>query len=151
MYEFLKLFNAPDIENTKKVGSQYFQVEDDLLDLSRKIQRNINRDPISVGLFLGEDKGNRFVPSVSLLDQIKTDQIVTVNDKAEWLFLCGRDLFPASIIEAKAKSGFVLVENLRNEVLGYGKIKGDLNKPKSIIENKLDRGDFLRREMNKKR
>ena len=75
-----------------------------------------------------------------------------VDDKAEWLFLCGRDVFAKSVVKANVKSGRVIVCNKGKEVLGYGNIVGELGrKDKVFVKNLLDKGDFLRREMGRKK
>jgi ribosome biogenesis protein Nip4 len=74
-----------------------------------------------------------------------------VDDKAEWLFLCGRDVFGKSVVKANVNSGIALVVNSKKEVLGYGKITGELkNKERVFVKNILDRGDYLRREMGRR-
>ena len=70
-----------------------------------------------------------------------------VNKKAEWLFLCGRDLFGSSIKRSDVKKGLVLVQNEKDENLGYGKITLPLsNKDRIVVKNILDRGYYLRKE-----
>ena len=121
--------------------------------MMEKIDASMNRTAFSAGLYLGEQKGAKFMPSLALLDMLgrASHRWVSVDDKAEWLFLCGRDVFAKSVVKANVKSGMVLVANKRGEILGYGKIAGSLEKADSVyIKNHLDRGDFLRREMGKK-
>ena len=76
-----------------------------------------------------------------------TKRRIIIDDKAEWLFLCGRDIFGKSIVRADVKEGFAIIQNKAGETLGFGKITDDISKKnKAVIKNKLDRGDFLRRE-----
>jgi len=101
-----------------------------------------NPDVTFAGIFLGEIYKKKFKPSFILLDLINkhTDKKVQVNDKAAWLYVCGRDIldydadFPDRTI--------VLVTTEQDEVLGYGMF---WDGPVSV-KNLLDRGDFLRKE-----
>ena len=91
---------------------------------------------------LGRIDRKGFHPSIALLDVLGgvSARKAVVNDKTAWLFLCGRNVLKEGIVSCAASEGHVLVVNTRDEVLGYGKITG------AGITNKLDRGDFLRRE-----
>jgi len=64
---------------------------------------------------------------------------VFVNDKAEQLFLYGRNILPESIIKGK-REGTVVVRNIKGEPLGIGKFNG------RILENIVDLGFYLRSE-----
>lgn len=132
--EFLKNFTDEDIgEIELKKNTYYF-----------KSQNQIEQ-AISQGLPLGTT-GKYFKPSLYLLEILskKSTNKILINDKAEWLFLCGRDVFQESITSDNSKTDLLLVQNQRNENLGLGKKtwKGK----KLIIKNIMDRGDFLRRE-----
>jgi len=91
---------------------------------------------------LGLQKRNSFTPSIALLDTIAlhTHKKAVVNEKAAWLFTCGKNILKEGIVTNNEQEGYVIVLNERGEVLGYGKITG------AGITNELDRGDFLRRE-----
>lgn len=99
--------------------------------------KNISLQPFSIGLFLGESNSS-FRASPALLDIISGCQRkAVVTKKNEWLFLCGRNVISKS---ATVREGYVLVENLRGEILGYGFLKNRL------IQNLLDKGEYLRME-----
>jgi 60S ribosome subunit biogenesis protein NIP7 len=118
------------------------------------IDKKLDRKAYSAGLYLGEEKGKQFRPSIPLLELLgkASHRWVMIDDKSEWLFLCGRDVFAKSVLKANVKSGVVLVANKGGEILGYGKITGSLDKKDKVyVKNILDRGDYLRREMGKKR
>jgi 60S ribosome subunit biogenesis protein NIP7 len=71
---------------------------------------------------------------------------VKVSDKAEKLFLYGRDVMPESILELREPRGrecnVVLVLNRHGEPLGWGRI---VRKANSIyIQNLIDAGWYLR-------
>lgn len=149
--EFIKEFTDKRIDNIIRIRNDHFLASADLIGLNSKVSENINQDPILLGTFLGSEHRNRFHPSIALLDELHplTDRKLVVDDKAEWLFLCGRDIFGTAVLGSSVKSskGLVMVENRRNELLGYGKINAKLTeKNKVAVKNILDRGDFLRRE-----
>lgn len=132
--EFLKNFTDEDIGPIElKKNTYYF-----------KSQNKIEQ-ATSQGLPLGTT-GKYFKPSLYLLEILskKTTNKIFINDKAEWLFLCGRDVFEESITQDNSKTDVVLVQNQKNENIGLGKKtwKGK----KMIIKNLIDRGDYLRRE-----
>jgi len=101
------------------------------------------------GVYLGEEK-ERFSPSPALVELLAartTGYRAIVDEKAAWLFLCGRDLFAKGIVrrDAPTKSGFLLITDERGENLGYGALPK--KKEKNVaVKNLLDRGFYLRRE-----
>ena len=78
-----------------------------------------------------------------------------VDKKTAWLFICGRDIFRKGILQGDQlkKGDYVLIMNLMNECLGYGKIlinlRGSPDSKQVAVKNILDIGDFLRREKPK--
>jgi len=145
--EFIKNFAESEIRSIAKIKNMYFLADGSILEAKEKI----SQEPFSMGLFLGEIKNKKFFPSVNLLDMVSkiSDKKVFVNEKTAWLFLCKRDIFGKGIVKANSENGFVLVQNERDENLGYGEIVDDLSKKdKVVIKNLFDRGDFLRRERN---
>ena len=106
------------------------------------------------GLYLGK-VGNKgiFFPSFNLLNMLVTVAAnkIVVDQKAAWLFICGRDVFREGIVKvmgSKRKGEAALVINEFGECLGFGKIMGNLDESESklAVNNVLDVGDFLRRE-----
>ncbi|MEM3627065.1 MAG: hypothetical protein QXZ25_03455 [Candidatus Bathyarchaeia archaeon] len=98
-------------------------------------------------------KGGRFFPSFNLLAIIaeKDANKVFVNSRAEWLFICGRDIFKEGIMRvygSMKKGDYALVLNMHGECLGFGKIVQNLDEIGEglALRNILDVGDFLRRE-----
>ncbi|MBW2997639.1 hypothetical protein KY349_04840 [Candidatus Woesearchaeota archaeon] len=151
---FVNKFMDNQIDNVVKIRKEYYQIFPELNELMGKVNKNLNRDPFSAGVFLGVEKGKEFRPSIALLDMVgvRTEKLVVVDDKAEWLFLCGRDVFAQSVVDSRVKSGPAIVLNKRKEVLGYGDVVGDMAKRQQVyLKNILDKGDFLRREMRKRR
>jgi len=143
MKNFVKQFTEEEIPDVMKIGRKYFQARTELQSAMEELK--INREPEHIGLFLGEEKRKRFLPAIGMLDILNemTERKAIIDDKAEWLFLCGRDVFEKSVLECRFEKGPALVMNKKEEVLGYGV----LNRGNIKIENRLDRGDFLRREM----
>lgn len=138
---FVKNFSDKEIDNVILNRDVYYLTNPDL----RKISTSININPISEGITLGK-QGKHFTPSAELLEIISkmTSNKIFVNEKAEWLFLCGRDIFESSIIKNQSEGRIFLVQNMKDENLGYAeKIKQG---KEFLIKNKFDRGDFLRRE-----
>jgi len=129
-----------------KRQNRYFLLNDSL-------KRLILKDSFYVGTYLGKAKRGKFFPSFNLLRMIagkKANKII-VDNKTEWLFICGRDIFKQGIMKvmgSKRKGDYTLILNQHNECLGFGKILCNLDKAKGgvIIENVSDIGDFLRRE-----
>ncbi|MBU0461794.1 MAG: hypothetical protein KJ574_04370 [Nanoarchaeota archaeon] len=146
---FVEQFTDKKTENIIKIGSAFFQVDEAQRAIIEKIRTNAKREPRYAGTFLGEEKNGKFKPSIALLDMIaeSTDSKVTVDSKAEWLFLCKRDIFGSSIKKANVKKGLVIVQNEQGEPLGYGEMTGEIsNSDKIAVKNILDKGNFLRRE-----
>ncbi|NQU98057.1 hypothetical protein HQ533_01195 [Candidatus Woesearchaeota archaeon] len=135
--EFISKFTDKKINGIVKIGREYFFVQDE----QKKLREKIGKEVFSMGIFLGEKK-KIFEPSPALIDMIAklSDKKVFISKKAEWLFLCGRDVFMDSIVKKNTDSGLVLVQNEKNENLGYGKLT---NKG---VKNILDKGNYLRRE-----
>ncbi|MFC1742096.1 hypothetical protein ACFL3V_06175 [Nanoarchaeota archaeon] len=151
---FISKFTEQRLLHVEKIGRNYYQVLPPLKSVMEKVSKNLNREPHYAGIFLGEEKGKKFTPSLALLDLIghASHRWVKVDDKAEWLFLCGRDVFGKSVVKANVHSGEVLVVSQKEEVLGYGKITGSLDKSEKVyVTNILDKGDYLRREMGKRK
>ena len=120
----------------------------ELIDAIKKEQGIL---PHYAGIYLGKEKKGGFEPSLALLEILSqhSQKKVAIDDKSAWLFLCGRDVFQQGVVKIYPgiSEGLVLVQNTRDENLGYGKLqRGQIR-----IKNILDRGDFLRREMRKKR
>ncbi len=137
--EFINKFTTENLGNIIKIGRGYYLVDSSLL----KIKDKIGKDVFSIGVFLGEVKSKKFIPSIQLIDLLstKSNKKIVVNNKAEWLFLCGRDVFKQSIISGSLKTGKeYFVTNSKNENLGLGKFDG------KVVKNLIDKGQYLRIE-----
>ena len=121
--------------------------------LNRELKRLIAKDFFYAGTYLGKTKNGQFFPSFNLLKIMakkKTNKII-VDEKTEWLFICGRDIFRKGItkvIGSKRKGDYALILNQHSECLGFGKILSNLDEEKEgvAVKNISDLGDFLRRE-----
>ena len=78
---------------------------------------------------------------------------VMVDDRSEWLFIVGRDLFKRGILRtsgSQKRGAYTIVMNQHEESLGFGRIIRSLNekekKHQVAVTNISDTGDFLRRE-----
>ena len=121
--------------------------------LNENLKQHASKVFFYAGTYLGEAKNGEFIPSFNLLDMIpkKNANTIVVNKKAEWLFICGRDVFKQGITKATGstkKGNYVLVLNSNSECLGFGRTLRDLDEKRRgpAVENILDIGDFLRRE-----
>lgn len=145
--EFVNNFTDKKIEYYK-LGDRFYKKNNLLIELMQKISNK----PYSISLFLGEIRNRRFFPSIALIDEISflSDKKVYLNEKAEWLFICGRDVFNSGVVRSNAKTGLVLVQNENDENLGYGEIVSELNATKNkkavFVKNLLDKGKYLRME-----
>ncbi|MBR9691023.1 hypothetical protein GOV08_05050 [Candidatus Woesearchaeota archaeon] len=137
MIEYIEKFSTKKLENVGKIGRSSFLINNELKDVIGKV----GITPESAGVFLGDEKKG-FNPSLALFERLSemSDKKVFVDKKAEWLFLCGRDVFEKSVESGFDQKGLVLVQNEKDENLGLGKIH------RNLVKNIIDRGDFLRRE-----
>ena len=124
--------------------------------LNARLKGLASSDFFYAGTYLGKFKNRVFFPSFALLNMIaerKEANRMIINEKAEWLFVCGRDLFKqgiVSMVDPKSKGTYTLILNKQGECLGFGKIMANSAQTKDehavIVKNVLDVGDFLRRE-----
>ncbi len=123
--------------------------------LNENLRRLIAKEFFCAGTYLGKERGRVFFPSFNLLAIIaeKKANKVTVDEKTEWLFICGRDVFKQGILDikgSKKRGTHTLILDQHGECLGFGKIlknpdeKQAKNQP--TIRNIADIGDYLRRE-----
>jgi ribosome biogenesis protein Nip4 len=117
------------------------------------LKKDVQYDFYYAGLYLGKiGKNGGFFPSFNLLNML-VDVVankIVIDQKAAWLFICGRDVFCKGVIKAmgsKRKGDVTLVLNEFGECLGFGRIADLSNSDGEIaVQNVLDVGDFLRRE-----
>jgi ribosome biogenesis protein Nip4 len=124
--------------------------------LNRILSGLIQKDFYYAGTYLGKTKDGKFFPSFNLLSLMASSKSnkVVVDQKASWLFICGRDIFRKGIITvdgSRGKNALTLVMNQYGECLGFGKITCRLDivgkGAEVAVRNISDVGDFLRREI----
>jgi len=108
------------------------------------------------GIYLGKTRHGIFFPSFNLLDMIaerKESNKIMVDEKTEWLFIVGRDVFRRGILNvigSRKKDAYTVVVNKHGECLGFGRIVRNLDEVKGegevVVKSVSDIGDFLRRE-----
>ena len=146
--EFAKQFTDEDIvKDFVKMQNNFFLAPQQL----KEALQHLTTKPSFMGLPLGRQKGQQFVPSLYLLQKLAgiSSKKITVDDKGAWMFICGKDIFGKTIVKAHSemKSGeLILVQNHYGECLGYGSIIAELSNKSVVVENIFDIGDFLRRE-----
>jgi ribosome biogenesis protein Nip4 len=119
-----------------------------------KLRKIVRDDFFYAGVYIGKVEEGLFYPSFNFLNLIADTPAnkVVVDQKAAWLFVCGRDIFCRGITDAqgsKSNGDYTLVLNEFGECLGFGRIVGNFEKVKKNdvgVSNILDVGDFLRRE-----
>jgi len=118
------------------------------------LRKMLQGDFYYAGLYIGKvGKNGVFFPSFNLLNMlvgVAANKIV-VDQKAAWLYICGRDVFRTGILKvmgSKHRGDAALILNEFGECLGFGTIMENLNESegKVAVKNVLDIGDFLRRE-----
>ena len=142
----LKAKLALDPDFLLETGGRYFL-------LSKNIKTIAPRNFFYAGRYLGKMKGEKFFPSFNLLAILAETEAnkVVANEKAAWLFICGRDIFGGGIVSvlgSQREGEFTLVLNEFEECLGLGRIGRDLGArdDRVVVQNISDVGDFLRRE-----
>jgi len=142
-HKFTKQFTDTGLTDIRRVGRNFYKAEERLWN----IKTGVDRDVYAIGMFMGEEKMG-FSPSPALIDLISKfpdaqSKKVFVNKKAEWMFLCGRNVLSESIIKNShnISEGLVLVQNEYDENLGYGQFKKE---DTLIIKHILDKGRYLR-------
>lgn len=145
--QFTQHFTDSIIEAEEFFQGEFVRIPSEL----RGVIKRVAQKPVFVGVFLGRYVRKTFHPSPALLQELAlvSDKKIVVDDRAAWLFLCGRDLFGSSVTSAPPTKpdDCVLVMNRRGDCLGYGICVETVDKPhKVFVKNVYDIGNFLRRE-----
>ena len=123
--------------------------------VNKNLRRFIQKDFYYAGTYLGKVKNGKFFPGFNLLTMLVEGEanIIVVEKKSAWLFICGRDIFRKGILVVRGsrrKGDHTLVLNEFGECLGFGRIvcnlDGAAKKTEVAVKNISDVGDFLRRE-----
>ena len=163
MKELIQQFTSKDLSLNEviKIKNGYFLAGKELLELKEEIRKKCKIEPEYVGELIAVEKKGRLVPTLTFIERIsrQADIKIFVDDKAAWLFMCGKDIFRDSIKRINYKGanvskneygtirGVALVFDQLDACLGYGII---INRGKIFLKNILDKGDYLRREMDTK-
>jgi ribosome biogenesis protein Nip4 len=146
--DFIIQFGVDELPDVVKIGRRYFYDPKGLLKLAEEKRW----EAFSVGLYLGEEKG-QFYPTSALVDLLaaRSDKRVVVGSKAAWLFLCGRDILMEGVLEpgVHKKDELVFVADHNENIIGYGRIFTMHNaswRNKIYVKHILDKGEYLRRE-----
>jgi ribosome biogenesis protein Nip4 len=141
--KFTQQFTNTELTDIRRVGRNFYRAEDRLWN----IKSGVDRDIYSIGMFMGEERMG-FSPSPALVDLLSKlpdtqSRKIFVNKKAEWMFLCGRNVLSDSITKnpGDLSDGLVFVQNEKDENLGYGQFKKE---DTLIIKHILDKGRYLR-------
>ena len=130
---------------TVRRSSRFYMVD-------QALRKHASRNFSYAGTLLGRIEAGKFVPSFSLLRLVAEagGNMVTVDEKTAWLFICGRDVFRRGVLRVEGssrKGDYALIMNKRGECLGYGEILSLVDGGGRVaVKNVLDLGDFLRRE-----
>ncbi len=139
--EFLKPFGIKKETGAQIVGRSYFIVKD---------KNFLGKNPLYTGECMAHIRGPVLIPSINFLQQIGKEarKHVILNPKAEWLFICGRDIFAKGIASHNnpAMNDRVVILNQHKECLGYGDMTAPLTDTRVVIKRLFDIGDLLRRE-----
>lgn len=139
--EFLKPFGIKKETGAQAVGRSYFIVKDKNL---------LGKHPIYAGECIAHIRGPVLIPSIDFLQQIAKEarKHIIVNAKAEWLFICGRDIFAKGITSHNnpAMGDRVVILNQHKECIGFGDVIAPLDGKRVVIKRLFDIGDLLRRE-----
>lgn len=114
-----------------------------------KIPEDIEASSIGEAFFAGESYAiydKKITPTLKFLELIKKSgaESMRLNDKASWLFICGRDILPQGIVgdseKDSKKTRKILICNLRGEIIGVAQRSG------KELNNYWHIGDYLKRE-----
>ncbi len=109
----------------------------------KRVLGAMERDPYSVGLYIGEVKNGKFFLGLEGANLIApyTKKKVVVNKSAEQLVLYGRDVFSKSVVDFSTcrQNEKCLLVNSSGEPLGIGLVEKDM------VKNLMDRGWYLRK------
>lgn len=117
-----------------------------------KIPDGMEEKDVEDSFFSGESYAifdKKIIPTLKLLDLVRGAgaTCLKLNDKASWLFICGRDILSQGIAGGQEKDGLkskkIIVCNLRNEIIGVAQRSG------KELDNYWNIGDYLKREMHK--
>ncbi len=128
--------------NLVKESKFVYSVNDKLLNHITSIDHRF----FFVGTSIGELRQKGFFPNPEFIDFLskRSEDKIIINDKSEWMFLCGKDIFKSGVSSDKSKDSArnVFVQNKNNENLGLaGSFKN------GQYYHILDKGAYVRKEI----
>jgi ribosome biogenesis protein Nip4 len=139
-----------------KLYGQYGGPHIDIYSLSEDMELRARQllshgiNPYSAGLYTAMiSKNRKIIPSLDLAKHIWMQCTPTeyrhtvVNEAGEKIFLYGKDVFHANIVQTNTDSGLTIVTNMYGEPLGWGFLKRK-NGKELLIENIKDVGWYVR-------
>ncbi len=154
----LRAFGSTDFLNENEImikegSKEAYALSKDLAKFLELFKLNY----VHAGIKVGEVGSRRFRFSLEgTFYLVKRDKKkVFVNDKGEMLFLYGRDIFAESVLDVTddvKENDIVFVCNRRGDILGIGRARFDAGrirkvaKDRVVVENLVDRGEYLRKE-----
>jgi len=129
-------FELPENNLLLLVGDEVFFVNK--LIYEKILDEKINENLVSIGTQIGKFQKGKFLLGLECnLIMAPSSKKSKLNEKGASLFLYGRDVFIKNMVNSP-KKGYVIVSNIRNEVIGIGKFDG------KMLNNIIDRGSYLR-------
>lgn len=122
------------------------RIDEHCFFVPKELEEHMNASCKSAGIHLGIEK-KEFEPVPSICEVLKeSTKRIQIDDKAAWLFLCGRDLLRSAILKGVEQEGLVLVENVQQEILGIGKVMQPMGRAKLdkiVVKNVLNKSWYL--------
>jgi len=140
-------YNAPQDLVLRAIGRQlhlFTPAQATLIDAHQPV--------VGGGIFLGSVQKDDFTPSAQFIDIFLKDSenVVTLDEKTAWLYLCGRDVIEASGVQLMVPSHtHVIIKDKLGQILGYGVTANPKRARGVVVQNIYDKGIMLRREMTK--
>ncbi len=140
-------------EEFKLKGKEVFMISRELEEVLKKIR--VEDKLVCAGIKVGEvGKKFRFTLEGAFFLAKKEKKKVYIDEKAEMLFLYGRDVFSSSIEKVSRdvkENDTVFVCNRFGDVIGIGRARFDVKEiarkgERVAVENLVDRGEYLRKE-----
>ena len=132
---------------------EIFKVSDELLKIYKLLREY--REPYCFSNFIGEATKKFRISLMAIHEYVKLGKrIVRINEKAEQLFLYGRDVFSSSIVSHTNdfdEGDYVMVCNDKGEALGVGQAMAPAQIINELgdfiaVKNLMDLGWYLRHE-----
>jgi len=139
--EYLKQFGIKEQIDTISLNRALYRKADKTL---------LQKKPAYSGELIARQRGDTYIPSINFLQHIgkQARHKVHVDNKGEWMVICGRDLFKKSVTKHTnpQPDDKVVIINQHDECIGYG----DYQEGRIAVKNLFDIGNLLRRERKRR-